>query len=599
MVMTRSYALLLCTALLLWAAALAAADEPKRALVLGGTQFMGRLTVEKLLEPDSGYDEVAMLNRGHSKLSPVLADAVANRRLAHLLCDRMDERDKFVRLLRERGPWTLIVDFIGFERRFTEDAISALALDGGGYGNLHYVHISTDSVYQVMPLPTDGYAPLDEGCCRRAADEEAHAAVAGRTREGRYQLGYGGNKLSCDEALAEAWAASGFPYTSLRLPDVYGPWDNQGGMWEEFVAPTLGGEAVAAFLPEERMRSRGSPPDWRTWEMSWLYAPDLARAVLAVARAGERVHGAVLHVAHAETATIAETARLVAAAAGVDAIPVDGTRTSRTPQHDPGPISVERALSALDWRPTPLADGIKQAVAWYRASEEHRDYAAAVARRDDEPAAPSWVPLCARACLSCETYETTDCGATCRDEDTVDLRARCRDEKEEDAAKERYHSPEKKAERAAARAERAELAAAAAPAQAAFLADRAAEAGVVVRESGLMYKILRAGAGARRPSPEEPWRVSVDYEGALIDGTRFERGEAYEPSSAVIRGWREALPLMVEGDRWELYVPAGLAYGDRGAAPDILPGATLVFVLELLEIRGKSLPAAGSAGAEL
>jgi nucleoside-diphosphate-sugar epimerase len=418
---------------LLISAVVAAAAEPRRALVLGGTQFMGRLTVERLLA-EPAYDEVAMLNRGHSVLPASLAAAVAEGRLTHLLCDRMDERGKFKRLLRDRGPWALVVDFIGFERRFTEDAVAALAVGDGGYGALHYVHISTDSVYQATPLPADGGGPLDEACCARAADAAAHARVAGRTDEGRYQLGYGGNKLSCDEALAEAWAASKFPYTSLRLPDVYGPWDNQGGLWTEFLEPVLAGTAVAGYLPPERMRARGPghAPDFRAWELSWLYAPDLVDAVLAVAAAGRAVHGHVLHVAHEERVTIEATARLVAAAAGVADVAVDFAALSDTPQHDPGPISVAKALAMLDWRPTPIDEAVRRAVAWYRASDDHRAHADRVRARDDEDVAPTWVPLCARACSSCGDFRTSACGAACAADAAADLRAHCAAQDDDD-----------------------------------------------------------------------------------------------------------------------------------------------------------------------
>ena len=82
----------------------------------------------------------------------------------------------------------------------------------------------------------------------------------------------------------------------------------------------------------------------------------------------------------------------------------------------------------------------------------------------------------------------------------------------------------------------------------------------------------------------------VHYSGTLIDGTPFDssyqRGEpARFPVNRVIPGWTEALRLMQVGDKWRLFIPADLAYGDQGAAPRIAPGSTLIFQVELLEVR--------------
>lgn len=98
---------------------------------------------------------------------------------------------------------------------------------------------------------------------------------------------------------------------------------------------------------------------------------------------------------------------------------------------------------------------------------------------------------------------------------------------------------------------------------AAFLAKNAKAEGVVVRESGLQYKVLKAGAG---PLPKADAIVSVHYRGTLIDGTEFD--SSYErkeplvlPVGGVIPGWTEALTLMKEGSKWQLFIPAELAYG--------------------------------------
>ena len=119
-----------------------------------------------------------------------------------------------------------------------------------------------------------------------------------------------------------------------------------------------------------------------------------------------------------------------------------------------------------------------------------------------------------------------------------------------------------------------------------FLAANAKKEGVVTTESGLQYKVLTEGTGAV-PTAED--QVSVNYEGKLIDGTVFdssyERGQpATFGVTQVIAGWTEALQLMKVGAKYQLYIPASLAYGERGSQPNIGPGEPLIFDVELLEI---------------
>lgn len=124
----------------------------------------------------------------------------------------------------------------------------------------------------------------------------------------------------------------------------------------------------------------------------------------------------------------------------------------------------------------------------------------------------------------------------------------------------------------------------------AFLAANKTKEGVVTLASGLQYKILKQGEG---PKPTADDSVECQYRGTLIDGTEFDssykRGQpAVFPVKGVIKGWTEALQLMPVGSKWQLFVPADLAYGERGAGPDIGPAATLVFEVELLGIKEKA-----------
>jgi FKBP-type peptidyl-prolyl cis-trans isomerase FklB len=120
----------------------------------------------------------------------------------------------------------------------------------------------------------------------------------------------------------------------------------------------------------------------------------------------------------------------------------------------------------------------------------------------------------------------------------------------------------------------------------AFLAENAKKNGVKTTASGLQYKILKEGDG---PMPKATDTVKVNYKGTLIDGTVFDssydRGEPVTfPVNGVIPGWTEALQMMKVGSKWQLFIPANLAYGERSPGPKIGPNSTLIFEVELLDI---------------
>lgn len=120
-----------------------------------------------------------------------------------------------------------------------------------------------------------------------------------------------------------------------------------------------------------------------------------------------------------------------------------------------------------------------------------------------------------------------------------------------------------------------------------FLAKNKEQEGVVELASGLQYQILTSGAGK---SPSITNRVKCHYTGMLLDGTVFDssvqRGEPAEFGvNQVIAGWTEALQLMKEGDKWRLFIPSDMAYGARGAGNSIPPHATLIFDVELIEVK--------------
>ena len=119
-----------------------------------------------------------------------------------------------------------------------------------------------------------------------------------------------------------------------------------------------------------------------------------------------------------------------------------------------------------------------------------------------------------------------------------------------------------------------------------FLEENSKKAGVVTLPSGMQYIVVKEGTGAK---PTLTDKVKCHYHGTLIDGKVFDssvdRGQPIDfPVNGVIKGWTEALQLMPVGSKWKLFIPSDLAYGDNQAGPSILPGSTLIFDVELIEI---------------
>ena len=125
-----------------------------------------------------------------------------------------------------------------------------------------------------------------------------------------------------------------------------------------------------------------------------------------------------------------------------------------------------------------------------------------------------------------------------------------------------------------------------------FLAENKKKEGVKTTASGLQYKIIKEGTG---PQPKLTDAVVANYRGTLINGTEFDssykRGQpATFPLTGVIKGWTEALQLMKVGSKYQLFIPANLAYGDRGMGPDLGPNSTLIFEVELVGIQPSETP---------
>src|SRR5436305_465362 len=130
-----------------------------------------------------------------------------------------------------------------------------------------------------------------------------------------------------------------------------------------------------------------------------------------------------------------------------------------------------------------------------------------------------------------------------------------------------------------------------------FLEENKKKPGVKTTASGLQYKAEKEGTGSQ---PKATDMVTVNYRGTLIDGTEFDssykRGQpATFPLNGVIKGWTEAVQLMKVGSKYQLFVPSNLAYGERAVSPEIGPNATLIFEVELLDVKPPATPGPGTS----
>lgn len=120
-----------------------------------------------------------------------------------------------------------------------------------------------------------------------------------------------------------------------------------------------------------------------------------------------------------------------------------------------------------------------------------------------------------------------------------------------------------------------------------FLAENKKQAGIIELPNGIQYKIIKQGVGIK-PTVEDT--IKVHYKGTTIDGNVFDdsysRGEPIEfPLGNLVEGWKQTLPLMPAGSKWQIFLPSDFGYGDRGAGANIPGGATLIFELELLDVK--------------
>ena len=327
--------------------------EKKRVLVIGGTQFMGVHTVEALLR--AGF-AVTVLNRGVSPW-PFGADAP----VARIVADRSVDRGAVADAVAS-APWAAIVDFAAFCAEDARDVAAAACAPAGAPLPV-YVYVSSDSVFMACDrAPIAARRAAGEGLGETDATRARGRRAVGRCRDrDAYQYEYGSGKLAAEEEL-DAWrAARGLRATSLRLPDVFGARDNLGGFLELY--ERVAARTVGALVP--------GVGDGAAHRASLAYGPDVAAAIVAIVEF-DGAPPPVLHLACAEAPSVRELVRMVAAARGLPAPALDAGRRALLLTVDVGPLSIARALAALDWTPTPLAAAVAATVAWYDAPENRR-----------------------------------------------------------------------------------------------------------------------------------------------------------------------------------------------------------------------------------
>lgn len=349
----------------------------RRVLVLGGTQFMGRLLVERLLDStieDHGeqYD-VTIMNRGVTN-NPFLGD----KRVHHLRCDRINGREDCVtRLQSAPWVWDAIVDFTAFHPLQIQDLRIGLtridAVTGEQFLAVRqYVYISSDSIYMSTA------APMHDGYVKEADNIVPDPSYISYLKsKNEYQYNYGNLKRECELSLDGQGGLLPFPYTVLRLPDVFGPYDNQGA-WPELQNIIMNSDqGVPAGIDSNVMRRRpGASHDWQQLHdtidvsnltFSIVYGPDVATALIQVLRKGFTGVRDIYNVADDDPVSLLGLLQTIGASLSKEQINIDFRSRTMIPSTDFGPLNVSKFMKAYpDWHPTPRKRWAIYLAEWYR-----------------------------------------------------------------------------------------------------------------------------------------------------------------------------------------------------------------------------------------
>jgi nucleoside-diphosphate-sugar epimerase len=322
-----------------------------------------------------------------------------------LKADRYEEKEKFGRMLNQSGAWEVVVDETAFHENFIHDVVTAFAIPGrhkndpsGGFRFKHYIYLSSDSIYWQLKMPDDDN-PVNESSPRRfhPDEEKPHRKYLKQTDQGQYHAGHAKDQMTCDVFLHQVFTAYGFPYTSLRLPDVYGPYnqDTEHGFWN-IVHTVQEGRKLAAKYPPGRIRPRGSRQaleDHSKFKATWAFVGDVADAIVAVIKAGrehelpigeqykkEGPFGEVFHIGHEEAVSLEEFSNIifnvgkespvVSGQFGASGAVLDYEEEALHPATDFGALDVSKAKHYLKWEPTPIREAVQVSLEWYFGEQQ-------------------------------------------------------------------------------------------------------------------------------------------------------------------------------------------------------------------------------------